>query len=246
MLRVVANLNVASNGRGATGVTLTHRVLSNFQYLCVTVPHTLRTTFTKRSAFVSMLHACSSFLNRDAVRTVRPFLRAVSSFPWTVRQQRIALTAAAREGPNDTNPVACLDGAYLLRTPGQGGQYVKIALLHHLYHDSPEDKMTRLGHSKTGLPMHINVSSVQPLLPPCIYVSKTTKNELPDLKEMFCATIPADPYYEPVVHGDPGDITASDLQKVYKFIILNRETLLVFWYQLDGCESYMADLKSIC
>lgn len=159
---------------------------------------------------------------------------------------RIALTAAAREGPNDTNPVACLDGAYLLRTPGQGGQYVKIALHHHLYHDSPEDKMTRLGHSKTGLPMHINVSSVQPLLPPCIYVSKTTKNELPDLKEMFCATIPADPYYEPVVHGDPGDITASDLQKVYKFIILNRETLLVFWYQLDGCESYMADLKSIC
>jgi len=47
----------------------------------------------------------------------------------------------------------------------------------------------------------------------CIYVSKTTNKALPDLKDMFCASIPADPYYEPLVHGDPGEITASDLQK---------------------------------
>ena len=110
---------------------------------------------------------------------------------------------------------------------------------------SPEDKMTRLRPSKTGLSMHINISAVQPLIPPCIYVSKTTKKELPDLKDMFCASIPADPYYEPIVHGDPGEITASDLQKVFDFIISNRETLLVFWYQLDGCESYWDDLKGI-
>ena len=69
---------------------------------------------------------------------------------------------------------------------------------------------------------------------------------MPDLKDMFSVTIPADPFYEPLVHGNSGEITQSDLQQVYKFINLNRETLLVFWYQLDGCELYMKSIKSIC
>lgn len=186
-----------------------------------------------------MLHVCSSFLKRGPVRTISPFLTVVSSFPGTVRQV-YPITAAAKACHDEKKAVTVSDGVSLLRTAGQG-QVVEVA--HHI---SPEDKMTRLRPSKTGLSMHINISAIQPLTPPCIYVSRTTKKELPDLRDMFCASIPADPYYEPIVHGDPGDITASDLQKVFDFIISNRETLLVFWYQLDGCESYWDDLKGIC
>ena len=218
-----------------------------WHFFDTTVWHTLRTVSSKRSATFfchKMLHVCSSFLKRDALRTAR--LRVVPRFPWTVRQQGIVFRGAVTASQNETKPVAVSNGMSLLSKAEQGRQYTKTADLHHLrHHDSPEDRMTRLMPSKTGLPMHINISSVQPLLPPCIYVSKMTKPELPDLKEMFCATVPADPYYEPIVHGDTGDLTASDLQKVYKFIILNRQTLLVFWYQLDGCETYMKDLKSI-
>lgn len=93
--------------------------------------------------------------------------------------------------------------------------------------------------------MHMNISVAQPHVSPCIYVSKTTKNDLPNLEDLFSVIIPPDPYYGPLVHGDPGEITESDLQKVYDFVMLNRQTLLVFWYQLDGCESYLDDLLSV-
>lgn len=190
-----------------------------------------------------MMHACSSFLKKRPVRTISPFLTVVSSFLRTVRQTN-PLTAAAKA--SDDEKVAVSNGASLLRTAGQGVQCQLLEVAQFQHHMSPEDKMTRLRPSKTGLSMHINISAVQPLIPPCICVSKTTNKALPDLKNMFCASIPADPYYEPLVHSDPGEIAASDLQKVFDFIILNRETLLVFWYQLDGCESYWNDLKGLC
>ena len=162
---------------------------------------------------------------------VGPFL------PWTVRQQGIALI--------DTKPVVVSNNASLRKSAGHGGQYIKIANFHHpQYHESPEDRMTRLRPSKTGLPMHISVAQLQEF--PCIYVSNTTKERLPNLEDLFSVTIPPDPYYAPFVHGDPGGIVGSDLQKVYKFVMLNRQTLLVTWYQLDGCESYFEDVKSIC
>ena len=105
--------------------------------------------------------------------------------------------------------------------------------------------MTRLRPSETGLPMHVNISVAQPQEFPCIYVSKTTKTGLPKLEDLFCVSIPADPYYGPIVHGDPGEITRSDLQKVYKFVMLNRQNLLVYWYQLEGSENYYEEIKSI-
>lgn len=113
------------------------------------------------------------------------------------------------------------------------------------WHESPEDRMTRLEPGKTGLPMHINMSVAQLRESPCIKVNRTTRKQLPDLKDMFSVTIPADPFYEPLVHGDSGEITKADMQKVFKFIVLNRETLLVSWYQLDGCALYMKSIKSI-
>ena len=51
---------------------------------------------------------------------------------------------------------------------------------------------------------------------------------------MFSVDIPADPYYRPLVRGDLGEITQSELQRVYEFIMLNRETLLVFWVSIGG------------
>ena len=114
-----------------------------------------------------------------------------------------------------------------------------------VYQESPEDKMTRLRPSKTGLPMHINISVAQPLENPCIKVSKTTKEALPSLKDMFSVTIPADPCDRPVVHGDSGNITDSELQQVHKFIEMNRDTLLITWYQMDGCALYMRMIKKI-
>ena len=104
--------------------------------------------------------------------------------------------------------------------------------------------MTRLAPSETGLPMHINISVAQPQESPCIKVSKTTKKELPDLKEMFSVSIPADPYIGPVF-SECGLISQPDMEKVCRYILVNRETLLIFWYQLDGCDSYMQSLKSI-
>lgn len=104
--------------------------------------------------------------------------------------------------------------------------------------------MTRLAPNETGLTMHINVSVAQPLESPCIKVSKTTKRELPDLDEMFTVSIPADPYIGPVF-GECGEISQQDMEKVCRYILENRETLLIFWYQLDGCESYLQSLKSI-
>lgn len=114
----------------------------------------------------------------------------------------------------------------------------------HLCRDLPEDRMTRLAPSETGLPMHINISVAQPQESPCIKVSKTTKKELPDLKEMFSVSIPADPYIGPVF-SECGLISQPDMEKVCRYILVNRETLLIFWYQLDGCDSYMQSLKSI-
>ena len=105
--------------------------------------------------------------------------------------------------------------------------------------------MTSLRPDETGLPMHINISVAQPLEFPCIKVNKTTTKELPVLENMFSVDIPADPYYRPLVRGDLGEITQTELQRVYEFIMLNRETLLVIWYQLEECEYYMDKLKSI-
>ena len=115
-----------------------------------------------------------------------------------------------------------------------------------VYQESPEDRMTRLRPSKTGLPMHINISVAQPLENPCIKVSKTTKDELPSLKDMFSVSIPADPCDVPVVRGDLGDITDAELQQVHKFIEMNRDTLLITWYQMDGCAVYMRKIKNVC
>lgn len=186
-----------------------------------------------------MLHNCSSFLNRDAVRTVRTFSRLVASFAGTARPQGVDFTAAVTSS-HDEKTVVSAAGP-------QGCRYMKSSTLHHhlQHHESPEDRMTRLTPSKTGLSMHVNISVAQPLVLPCIYVSKTTRKNLPNLEDLFSVIIPPDPYYGPLVHGDPGEITGSDLQKVYDFVLLNRQTLLVFWYQLDGCESYMDDLQSI-
>ena len=106
--------------------------------------------------------------------------------------------------------------------------------------------MMRLRPSKTGLPMHINISVAQPQEDPCIKVSRTTKAELPSLKDMFSVTIPADPCDSPVVRGDLGDITQLQLQQVHRFIEINRDTLLITWYQMEGCALYMRMLKNIC
>ncbi|KAL3131602.1 hypothetical protein ABBQ38_007899 [Trebouxia sp. C0009 RCD-2024] len=168
-----------------------------------------------------------------------PFLRLVSSFPGTVRPPGVVDLTAAAKVSHVEKPIVSVAGLH-------GGQHMQIANLHHLqYHESPEDRMTRLRPSETGLSMHVNISAAQPQEFPCIYVSKTTKKGLPGLGDLFSVTIPPDPYYGPLVHGDPGEITGLDLQQVYKFVMLNRQTLLVFWYQLDGCESYMDDLQSI-
>ena len=197
------------------------------------------------------------------MKPVRPFLLTLSAFSETPREHgsHSEPTAAAATdsyvkrspylGPDtaghqkqDTNVPHTHHGSpytSINSSARQKSQAVKIA---HLYGDLPEDRMTRLPPSKTGLSMHINISVAQPHESPCIKVSKTTEQILPDLEDMFTVTIPADPHYGPAF-DDCGEITQSDMAKVCRFILINRETLLVFWYQLEGCESYMELLETV-
>jgi len=155
----------------------------------------------------AMLHTCASLVKRDCVRTTRPFLTKVASFPWTFRHGgRLSQSVAFKDSQDDKRPVAVAD-ASLLSTAGLRNQS-------HLHHrESPEDRMTRLRPDKTGLPMHINISVAQPLEFPCIKVNKTTTKELPVLENMFSVDIPADPYYRPPVRGDLGEITQDRVAK---------------------------------
>jgi len=206
----------------------------------------------------AMLHTCASCVKRDCIRTTRPFLTKVSSFPWVIRHgERFSQSVAVKDSEDEKKPTAYSNASLLSRAAVREDEKKPVAVSNASllsiaalrvgrdHRESPEDRMTRLTPDETGLPMHINISVAQPLEFPCIKVNKTTKKELPLLEDMFSVDIPADPYYGPLVRGDPGEITQSDLRRVYKFIMLNRETLLVFWYQLEECEYYMDKLKSI-
>ena len=45
--------------------------------------------------------------------------------------------------------------------------------------------------------------------------------------------------------GDSGCITKSDLRKVEHFIRLNRDTLVKYWYQMEGCQHYFEQIKKL-
>lgn len=110
---------------------------------------------------------------------------------------------------------------------------------------TPEDRMTRLRPTMTGLPMHICISIAQPNEAPCVKVASSYSQEVPGLSQLFSLTIPGPADGRSEVIGDAGCITKSDLRQVEDFINLNRDTLVKYWYQLEGCQYYFEQIKKL-
>ena len=110
---------------------------------------------------------------------------------------------------------------------------------------TPEDRMTRLRPTMTGLPMHICISIAQPHEAPCVKVASSYSQKMPGLSQLFSVTIPGPADGRSEIIGNAGSITKSDLQKVEDFINLNRDTLVKYWYQLDGCQCYFEEITSL-
>lgn len=109
----------------------------------------------------------------------------------------------------------------------------------------PEDRMTRLRPAMTGLPMHICISIAQPYEAPCVKVASSYSPANPSLSQLFSVTIPGPADGRSQVIGDAGCITKSDIQQVKDFINLNRDTLLKYWYQMDGCQHYFEQIRKL-
>lgn len=105
--------------------------------------------------------------------------------------------------------------------------------------------MTRLEPTMTGLPMHICISVAQPNETPCVKVASTYSQQLPSLSQLFSVTIPGPADGRSEIIGDAGHINKSDLRKVEDFIKLNRDTLVKYWYQIDGCQHYFEEIKKL-
>lgn len=110
---------------------------------------------------------------------------------------------------------------------------------------TPEDRMTRLRPTMTGLAMHICISIAQPNEAPCVEVASSYSQELPGLSQLFSLTIPGPADGRSEVIGVAGCITKSDLRKAEDFINLNRDTLVKYWYQLEGCQYYFEQIKKL-
>lgn len=110
---------------------------------------------------------------------------------------------------------------------------------------TPEDRMTRLIPTVTGLPMHISISIAQPNEAPCVKVASSYSQELPGLSQLFSLTIPGPADGRSEVIGDAGCITKSDLRKVEDFIFVNRDTLIKYWYQMAGCQYYFEQINKL-
>ena len=93
--------------------------------------------------------------------------------------------------------------------------------------------------------MHINISVALPDEAPCVKVADNYSAKLPGLEQLFSVTIPGDASRLPRVLGRRNVITDEDLFLVFKFIDVNREVLLYYWYQLDGCQHYIERLRSV-
>lgn len=106
------------------------------------------------------------------------------------------------------------------------------------------DLVTRLAPAVTGLPMHISISMAEPYVLPNLKVASSYSKKLPRLENMFSVTIPASAERH-LIDGHQGEINDHDLRCVFNFIELNREMLVKYWYQLEGCEDYMDHVKSI-
>lgn len=97
----------------------------------------------------------------------------------------------------------------------------------------------------TGLPMHICISIAQPNEAPCVKVASSYSRAIPSLPQLFSLTIPGPADGRAEVSGDAGCITKSDIQQVEDFINLNRDTLLKYWYRMDGCQYYLEQIKKL-
>lgn len=86
--------------------------------------------------------------------------------------------------------------------------------------------------------MHICISIAQPNEAPCVKVASSYSQALPGLTQLFSCTIPGPAAERAQVIGDAGCITKQDLQKVEDFISLNRDILIKYWYQIEGCQTY--------
>lgn len=113
------------------------------------------------------------------------------------------------------------------------------------YTITPEDRMTRLRPTMTGLPMHICISIAQPNEAPCVKVASSYSRALPSLSQLFSLTIPGPADGRSEIIGDAGCITKSDIQHVENFISLNRDTLLKYWYTMDGWQYYFEQIKKL-
>ena len=105
--------------------------------------------------------------------------------------------------------------------------------------------MTRLRPTMTGLPMHTCISIAQPNEAPCVKVASSYSQELPKLSQLFSLTVPGPAEGRSEVIGDSGCITKSDLRKAEDLINLNRDTLVKYWYQLEGCQYYFEQIKKL-
>ena len=110
---------------------------------------------------------------------------------------------------------------------------------------TPEDRMTRLRPTMTGLPMHICISIAQPNEAPCVKVASSYSRALPNLSQLFSLTIPGPADGRSEVIGDAGCINKSDIQQVEDFINLNRDTLLKYWYTMEGWQYYFEQIKKL-
>lgn len=93
--------------------------------------------------------------------------------------------------------------------------------------------------------MHICISIAQPNEGPCVKVASSYSQAIPGLSQLFSLTIPAPADGRSEVIGDTGCITKPDLQKIEDFINLNRDTLLKYWYQMEGWQYYFEDIKKL-
>ena len=83
--------------------------------------------------------------------------------------------------------------------------------------------MANLVRADTGLPINIWVSPRLDKYKPRIYVQKDYKKELST--NIFSISISDNPK----VHGNPGSIKDSDIEKVKEFVRINKQLLLDHW-----------------
>ena len=103
-------------------------------------------------------------------------------------------------------------------------------------------EMSNYGTKVTGLPMVIWAGAPTDQHGPSIKVQKTYNQKM-DPYNMFSVSISNNPKIEA---GDQGDISNSDLQKVYKWIRLNKAPLMRLWnLEYLDFDEFKSDIKKI-